>query len=94
MPVKGQKIPKMVVKMADISIFGYFSTLYRNLGITKTYLYCRRDSKLRFGGSFMKIGREMVSEISWMWGSSIVIMPGTVGCTLLPLDVIHVLLLH
>ena len=27
-------------------------------------------------------------------GSSIVIMPGTVGCTLLPLDVIHVLLLH
>ena len=69
MPVKGQKMPKMVVKMADNSIFGHFSTLYRNLGITKTYLYCRR-------------------------GSSIVIMPGTVGCTLLPLDVIHILLLH
>ena len=38
----------------------------------------------------MKIGWEMASEISQIWGSSIVIMPGTVGCTLLPLDVIHV----
>ena len=56
MPVKGPKMPKMVVKMADISISGHFSTLYRNLGITKTYLYCRRGSKLQFGGSFMKIG--------------------------------------
>ena len=47
---------KMVVKMADVSIFGHFLTLYRNLGITKTCLYCRRGSKLQFGGSFMKIG--------------------------------------
>ena len=26
---------KMVVKMADVSIFGHFLTLYRNLGIKK-----------------------------------------------------------
>ena len=79
--------------MADVSIFGHFLTLYRILGITKICLYYRRGSKLQFGGSFMKIGLEMASEISWMWGSSIVIMPGTVGYTLLPLDVTHVLLL-
>ena len=36
----------MVVKMADVSIFGHFGTLYRNLVITKICLYCRRGSKL------------------------------------------------
>ena len=49
-------MPKILVKMADISIFGYFLTLYRIQGITKTCLYCRRGSTLQFGGSFMKIG--------------------------------------
>ena len=49
-------MPKMLVKMADVSIFGHFLTLYMNLGIIKTCLYCRRGSKLRFGGSLMKIG--------------------------------------
>ena len=49
-------MPKILVKMVDVSIFSYFLTLYRNLGITKTCLYCRRGSKFQFGGSFMKIG--------------------------------------
>ena len=57
-------MPKILVKMANVSIFGHFLTLYRILGITKTCLYCRRGSKLQFGGSFMKIGLEMASEIS------------------------------
>ena len=56
MPVRGKKMPKMLVKMADVSTFGHFLTLYRNLGITKTCLYCGRGSKLQFGRSFMKIG--------------------------------------
>ena len=56
MPVRGKIMPKMVVKMADVSIIGHFLTLYRNLGIIKTYLYCRRGFKLQFGGSFIKIG--------------------------------------
>ena len=47
---------KMGVKMSDISIFNHFLMLYRTLGIRKTCLYCRRDSKPRFGGSFMKNG--------------------------------------
>ena len=76
-------MPKMVVKIADL-------TLYKNLGITKTYLSCILGSKLWFGGLFMKISWEMASEISQVWGSSIIIMPGTVGCILLPLHVIHV----
>ena len=56
MPVRGKKMPKILVKMADVSIFGHFFTLYRILGITKICLYCRTGSKLQFGGSFMKIG--------------------------------------
>ena len=28
-------MPKILVKMADVSIFGHFLTLYRILGITK-----------------------------------------------------------
>ena len=56
MPVRGKKMPKILEKMADGSIFGHFLTLYRILGITKTCLYCRSGSKLQFRGSFMKIG--------------------------------------
>ena len=56
MLVRGKKIPKILVKMADVSIFGHFLTPFKILGITKTCLYCRRRSKLQFGGLFMKIG--------------------------------------
>ena len=28
-------MPKIVVKMSDVSIFSYFLTLYKNLGIKK-----------------------------------------------------------
>ena len=47
---------KILVKMADVSIFGHFLTFFRILGITKSCLYCKTGSKLRFGGSFMKSG--------------------------------------
>ena len=48
----------------DVSMFGMFLTLYRNLGITKSSLCCRIDSKLQFSGSYVKISWEMASEIS------------------------------
>ena len=63
----------------NVSIFGCFLTLYRNLGITKSSLCCRIDSKLQFSGSYVKISWEMASEISQMSDSSIVIIQGTVG---------------
>ena len=32
-------MPKILVKMADVSIFSHFLTLYRILGITKTWFF-------------------------------------------------------
>ena len=66
----------------DVSIFlavSCFLTLYRNLGITKSSLCCRGDSKLQFSGSYVTISWEMASEISQMSDSSIVIIQSTVG---------------
>ena len=39
----------------NVSIFGCFLTLYRNVGITKSSLCCGGDSKLQFSGSCVKI---------------------------------------
>ena len=41
-----------------------FNLVYNNLGITKSSLCCRIDSKLQFSGSYVKISWEMASEIS------------------------------
>ena len=38
----------------NVSIFGCFLTLYRNVGITKSSLCCGGDSKLQFSGSCVK----------------------------------------
>ena len=43
-------MPKMVVKVADVSIFASFLILYRNLDITKTSICCRGYCKLQFSG--------------------------------------------
>ena len=50
----------------DVSIFGSFLTLYRNLSITKSSLCYRGHSKLQFSGSYVTISWEMASEISQM----------------------------
>ena len=60
-------LAKNMTKIANDGIFCLFSPPYRHQNITKTSPCCRGCSQLRFGGSYVKIGWEMASEMSKMW---------------------------
>ena len=53
-------------KMLMSAIFGTFFAVFRPLTDNKTspnyFFSCRGGSKLRFGGSYVKIGQELSSE--------------------------------
>ena len=38
----------------------------KNADITKLFFPCRGGSKLRFGGSYVKIGQELASEMHFI----------------------------
>ena len=66
-PVRGWKKAKNTIISNFYHIFCCFSPPYMHQNITKTSPCCRGGSQLRFGGSYVKIGWEMVSEMSKMW---------------------------
>ena len=53
-----------------LAIFGTFFAIFRPLTGNKTspnsFFSCRGGSKLRFGGSYVKIGQELASEMHFL----------------------------
>ena len=56
---------KKLPKIANVGIFCHFLAPYRQQNFTKTLLSCRGGSKLQFGGSYVKIGLELASGMSF-----------------------------
>ena len=57
---------KNALKIADISIFGHFKAPYGHHRCIVTPYSCRGGPELRFKGCYIKIGRELASEIRKM----------------------------
>ena len=56
---------KNMPKIANVSIFCHFLAPYRQQNFIKAFLSCRGGSELRFGGSYVKIGYNLASGMSF-----------------------------
>ena len=65
LPVEDLKMAKICTKIANVSIFCHCWPLTGSKTLQKHFLSCRVGSKLQFGGSYVKIGLELSSGMSF-----------------------------